>query len=160
MPPYWRQSKEIERRFNYFRLCYKRIMVCRHCRTNLLPFHRSALQTLQASTETIVVQCDKNLGPACIDIPSNITLAFRDHLNDEASYGYLTPNEAQSHGDLIRKPLKRWIEQWKTKLNQHELWFIRSALKDPEMDHISTFYLLMKIHKSPLMTSFLSKHRG
>jgi hypothetical protein len=127
-------------------------MKCRHGNSNLLPFHRSALQQLQASTETIVVQCDKNLGPACVDIPTYIQLAFRDHLHDESTYQYLTLDEAQHRGAFIRKSLQTWTTKWKADLTTNELKFIRSALKDPETDHISTFYLLMKIHKSPLKT--------
>jgi hypothetical protein len=33
------RSKELERRFHCFELCYKRIMKCRQVRSNLLPFH-------------------------------------------------------------------------------------------------------------------------
>jgi hypothetical protein len=152
IPPDWKRSKEIERRFDNFQKSYKKLMVCRKGRSNLLPFHRTALQMLQASTDTIIVQCDKNLGPACIDIASYIQLAFHDHLNDTSTYRFLTPQEAQYRADAIRKLLKQWTERWKTKLSTPELKFIRSALKDPDTDPISTFYLLMKVHKHPLKT--------
>jgi hypothetical protein len=124
-------------------------MVHRRSKSNLLQSQRIALQTLQASTDTIVVHCDKNLGPACIDIPTYIKLAHRDHLHDNTTYRYLTEQSAQSHGNMIQKSLKQWIDKWKRALNKHELRFIRRALKDPKTDSISTLHLLMKIHKSP-----------
>jgi hypothetical protein len=83
-------------------------MQCRKGRSNLLPFHRTALRFLQASTDTIIVQCDKNLGPTCIDIPSYIELAFNDHLNDPSTYRFVTVQDAQRQGDLVRKSLKQW----------------------------------------------------
>jgi hypothetical protein len=152
VPPDWERSKELERRFENFNHVYKKLMIIRSGRSNLLPFHRNALQTLQSSTDTIVVQCDKNLGPACIDIPTYIEYAFNDHLNDATTYRYLTLTEAQAYDDTIRRSLLQWIKKWKSALNSHELKFIRAALKNPKTDPISTFYLLMKVHKTPLKT--------
>jgi hypothetical protein len=88
-----------------------------------------ALRTLQASTDMINVQCDKNLGPACTNIPRYIQLAF--HPNDTSTYLFLAPQHAQ----------KRWIERWKTNLTKPKLKFTCSALKDPETDPISMLYL-------------------
>jgi hypothetical protein len=152
MSPPWTQSPELERRFKNFRICYKKLMVKQPGKSNLLPFHRSALQILQSSKDTIVVTCDKNLGPACIDIPSYFCLAFRDHLHDNTTYRFLTPQEAQCHGSFIKSSLKAWIAKWKDNLNKHELRLICSALRNPDTDPISTFYLLMKVHKSRLKT--------
>jgi hypothetical protein len=151
-PPPWGISSELERRFNIFKKRYKILMRRKRGRSNLLPHHRSGLRTLQASTDTIIVQCDKNLGPACIDIPSYINFAFRDHLNDNSTYKYLSRWEALSRGSHIRQSLTSWIQKWQKCLSKSELKFIRSALTDKKIDAISTFYLLMKVHKTPLKT--------
>jgi hypothetical protein len=152
MPPPWTQSPELERRFQNFRICYRKIMIKRPGKSNLLHFHHSALQILQSFKDTIVVNCTKNCGPACIDIPSYIHLAFQNHLHDSTTYRFLNPQEGQRHGDYIKSSLKTWIAKWKSHLNKHELRFICSALQNPETDPISTLYLLMKVHKSPLKT--------
>ena len=65
--------------------------------TNLLPFQRRALSTLAQQTDVLVVNCDKNLGPAIIDTSTYINRAFSNHLLCTDTYKEMTQDEATSH---------------------------------------------------------------
>ena len=151
-PPEFAIAPELKRRFATFRPAYKKLMRVHKGKSNLLPHHRRALQFLQQSKELIVVPCDKNLGPACINIQHYIKLAYRDHLNDPSTYRLLNEDEVQSTTSRIRDILKKWIIKWKQQLRSDEKKFINAAVRDPTAEGISTMYLTMKVHKSPLKT--------
>ena len=152
MPPEWKINKELQRRFKEFEVNYKILFKKRHGVSNLLPSQRIALQLLQKSTSLIVVHCDKNIGPSIIEKDEYIRMAFRDHLQDHNTYQHLTPEEATTFGDRIRKRLTDWLKRWSSIIPFSEKKFIRQALRDSKTDPISTFYLLMKVHKTPLAT--------
>lgn len=152
IPPEYAIKPELRRRYKEFRTEYNHLMYVRKGKSNLLLHHRRALQFLQASKDLIVVPCDKNLGPACIDIPHYILLAYRDHLNDSSTYRLLHPNEVDSVTTRIKYLLEAWLKKWKQQLHKNEIKFIRTAIKDPKADGISTMYLTMKVHKQPLKT--------
>ena len=79
-------------------------------------------------------------------------MAFKDHVSQEDTYQYLTPEEAITYGNRIRIHLTNWLKRWKTIIPSNEKRFIKQALNDLDTDPISTFYLLMKVHKNPLAT--------
>ena len=151
-PPDWKIHLELQRRYMEFETNYKSLFQRRHGVSNLLPEQRIALQQLQQNHDIIVVQCDKNLGPAIIERDAYIRMAFKDHLSQEDTYQYLTPAEAVTYGDRIRTHLTDWLKRWKTIIPSNEKRFIKQALNDPDTDPISTFYLLMKVHKNPIAT--------
>ena len=152
LPPEWKIHKELQRRFQDFETNYKSLFKRHHGTSNLLPSQRIALQSLQKNNNIIVVQCDKNLGPAIIEQTTYIQMAMRDHLQHRDTYKYLTPEEATTYGDRIRKHLTNWLKRWQTIIPSSEKKFIRQTLRDPKADPISTFYLLMKVHKTPIAT--------
>ena len=118
------------------------------CGSNLLPIQRRALRSLRNQDTFLVVQCDKNLGPAVIEKSRYIEMAFRDHLSDRKTYRRLTDNEAKTQAVL----LQRWIESW---IHKHWKLLLRSEKKFMEhhlehnKDPFATFYITMKVHKPP-----------
>lgn len=151
-PPKWKVHNELKRRFTEFSSSYRSLFVQKDGQSNLLPSQRLALRYLKQSKELIIVPCDKNLGPALIKTSTYIKLAIKDHLHCRATYRQLSAPEATSHGDRIRDQLTSWLKKWKPHLLPNERRFIKNALNNPETDPISTFYLLMKVHKQPLAT--------
>jgi hypothetical protein len=59
--------KELPRRLHAFEAKIKQLVQLRKCRSNLLPHQRVALDYLRNQVDLLVVQCDKNLGPALIE---------------------------------------------------------------------------------------------
>jgi hypothetical protein len=119
-PPDWKIHQELQRRFKEFGIKYNNLFQRRHGVSNLLPSQRLALQYLQKSTSLMVVQCDKNLGPSLIEKESYIRMAFKDHLHDQNTYQYLTPEEASTFGETIRKQLTNWLKRWNTIIPSNE----------------------------------------
>jgi hypothetical protein len=107
----------------------------------------------------LVVQCDKNLGPAIIKRDDYIKLAFRDHLNDTLTYRRLSPIDATIYARYIRTTFKSWIEKYKRVLTKNEAKFLRRHLRD-NTDPFGCLYLLMKIHKSPMKTRPILSLKG
>ena len=151
-PPPWDIHPELTRRTTVFSKHYKKLYHQKHGTSNLLPLQRRGLRLLQADPTNIIVQCDKNLGPAIIETQQYINLAFRDHLSDNDTYHYVNPNEALLWDDRIRTLLTKWLNKWKKQVSKMERKFIKAALTDPATDAIATLYLTMKVHKSPLKT--------
>ena len=85
-PPEWNIHNELKLRMKHFGNVYRNMMKLRNGQTNLLSHHREGLRFLQSSHQLMTVTCDKNLGPAVIDIPTYIKYAYRDHLKDETTY--------------------------------------------------------------------------
>ena len=144
--------KEIPRRLNTFENQLHSLVKKQSCGSNLLPNQRLALRSLRNQDIFLVVQCDKNLGPAVIEKSRYIEMAFRDHLSDKKTYMRLTNKEAESKADL----LKRWITSW---IHKHRKLLLRSERKFMEhhlsenKDPFATFYITMKVHKPPPLVS-------
>lgn len=107
------------------------------------------MEQLLQRKDLIVFRTDKNLGPAIIERTRYIKLAFRDHLHDAKTYQPLTGNGAENRIALCHRKLERFIEKHFEKTSPGRKFLERSMnVKDP----YSHFYLLAKVHKSPLKT--------
>lgn len=150
-PPPWTIPKIIPYRFPAFDKAVQKTFRKRLGHSNLLPSQRLALQSLQQQQDIIVAQCDKNLGPATIETTRYIEMIFRDHLNDEDTYRFLTPATAASEATRLRRALKKWIADHKDSLSDNEKRFLRT-LERENKHPFPVFYATLKAHKSPLKT--------
>jgi hypothetical protein len=141
--------KEATRRINYFNANLRRIVRRRKCRSNLLPHQRQALRYLRNQNEFLVIQCDKNLGPAIIETDEYIKMALRDHLSDATTYQRLSQAEAKVHELRIRNFLGIWLKKWAKVLTKNEKRFIKHHIAENKFP-FAAFYLTAKVHKTPL----------
>jgi hypothetical protein len=144
-PP--RDSKGI----HSFKEAVKKLVKTKQSPSNLLLNQKKALNYLRNQQYFLVVQCDKNLGPAIIERDEYIKLAFRDHLNDTLTYRQLSPIDTTIYARYIYTTFKAYIEKYKHVLTKNEGKFLRHHLQE-NMDQFGCLYLLMKIHKSPMKT--------
>jgi hypothetical protein len=79
--------------------------------SNLILHQKKALNYLRNQQYFLVVQYDKNLGPAIIGPDEYINLAFRDHLNDTMTYLRQSPIDATLYNRYIHTTFKAWIEK-------------------------------------------------
>ena len=152
-PPDWKYPfpKECAYRLAKFESKIKE-MVTRRTKPptmNLLPHQRQALRTLRRQDTFLVVQCDKNLGPAVIEKDRYIKMAIRDHLRDTRTYKRLSETEADQKEDYIRRQIQRWMKKHKKVLSRSERRFLQHHLDTNEFP-FAVFYITMKVHKSPL----------
>jgi hypothetical protein len=127
--------------------------------TNLLLHQKKALNYLRNQQDFLVVQCDKNLGPAIIERDEYIKLAFRDHLNYTLTYRRLSPIDATIYDRYMRTTFKACIEKYKRVLTKNEAKFLRRRLRE-NTDPPACLYLLMKIQTSPIKTRLTLSLKG
>jgi hypothetical protein len=94
----------------------------------------------------MIVQCDKNLGPAVIERDTYIRTAFRDHLSDTKVYKLLTPFQAAMRFGQLKLAISKWIDKYADLVNSTTKKFMKDKL-ETNLDPYSYLYLTMKVHK-------------
>ena len=124
--------------------------------SNLTKIQRAALNYLLNNKKYIVIKSDKNLGPVLLHRSRYVQLAFTDHLNDEITYRRLTKQEADGRILAIKKIVCNFVDEHLTLTDNKKKtyspdgkYILRSLSTSTPY---SQFYLLAKIHKSPLKT--------
>ena len=86
-PPPWSVSQAMKGRLASFIWYLEHNFQSQQKKTdNLLPHQHETLRLLQKSNKLLVVQCDKNLGPALIEHNKYVFMVWRDHLSDRQTY--------------------------------------------------------------------------
>ena len=146
-----RHPAQLVERFARFSLALRALVHKKRSRPNLLPHQRRALQHLRAQRDFLVINCDKNLGPAIIERDEYIKLVIRDHLSDADTYRRLSPVEA----DIVAKAIVRLFDDWyrlrAKDLTKEECTFL-SYHRAHYTSVFSTFYATAKVHKAALST--------
>lgn len=158
--------------FNEMEKIYKR----RPVRSNLRPFELKLLQTLQADDSLIIANADKGLGPVAVKLQKYITDALV-HLEDKSTYDIISCEEAKSLTTQIVRDIDAWIDKFKPYTSYERKRKVRrphaGALREKEIQFIrqktyeafrkspnAYFYLLYKLHKTPLKTRPVSSTCG
>ena len=151
VPPHLSSPDSVVRRRDNFKAALKPKFIKRRCPSNLLPHQQRALTYLRSQDDYLVVQCDKNLGPAIIEKSRYILMAYRDHLDDFHNYRFLTPAQAEHRMARVKRDLDHWISNATARgvLLKDEKKFLIHHFEDNK-DPYPTFYLTMKVHKTPL----------
>jgi hypothetical protein len=123
----------------------------RRTKRNLLTYQKESLSSIKRNENLLVVQCDKNLGPAIITHDAYVARAFAEHLNCRKTYRPLTAAQAAAHATLIIGKLELWIRRHTKNLEPMEKRFLEKLIRENE-NPWATFYLTMKVHKSPWKT--------
>jgi hypothetical protein len=131
----------------------------KHGRTNLLPFQRWALASLQRNPDLILAQCNKNLVPVTIEMVSYIKMVYRDHLNNTVTYTFVLESSVPEAVLRIKKQLLTWIKDWKEIPTKHELGKLRKLTRT-DVDSFPVFYVTLKTHNSPIKTRPLNSYNG
>ena len=157
-PKDWDIPDTIHKRFaNFKSAILSKMRKPHHRSTNLLPIQQRAISTLAQRTDVLVVNCDKNLGPALINSSTYIERAFSDHLSNQDTYRELTEDEAKTHMKIVEQQLRTWLKKYSTstktrkKVKKSELCFLNYHF-EPESKKLPVFYLTLKVHKTPWTT--------
>ena len=157
-PKPWDIPDDIHLRTKSFHRQIRRLLKVRRPKTtNLLPFQTRALSTLARRTDILVVNCDKNLGPAVINTSTYVNRAFTDHLNNDKVYKELDEDEATRHMKSVAIKLRFLIAKY-AKSTKHKQGIGKQGLKylksnyNPDEAKFPVFYLTLKVHKDPWST--------
>ena len=92
----------------------------------VLNFSKFLYSIFRKHQQFLIVQCDKNLGPAIIERSEYILLALRDHLSDATTYQRLRPWQIDHCKDKLERKSVKWLNEYKSDLTKSERKFIRS----------------------------------
>ena len=161
-PPDWMVPRELPRRLRAFQQGLHSRVFKQRAKSNLHKHQKTCLRWLRQNKNVLVVQCDKNLGPAIIERDRYIKMVLRDHLSDARTHFQISHNDAENFAEDIRVWIHEWIEKYKkTILTKDEYRFITQSVDEVSMETpFSTFYATLKVHKSPLKTRPIVSYSG
>ena len=123
----------------------------RQGQSNLTPLQHRTIRELKADHNFIVVQTDKNCGPAIIERRKYTSDVYVHHLSDTATYQRLTPTEAREIQANTKQDIKHLVEcEHYSNLTTAERTFFDRSFKNSH--RMPQLYLLYKIHKTPIAT--------
>ena len=150
-PPSWTAQPEVEERFDNIQTALQACFRRKLARPNLLPHQTRALRALQQQETHLVVQCDKNLGPAIIEREVYIKRALSEHLNDITTYKPIPANQLDNYKSKLHYILEDWLKTYSGTLSPSQKKFICHHIKHNK-NPFPVFYLTMKVHKQPWKT--------
>ena len=96
----------------------------------------------------IIVECDKNLGGACLDRAVHHTKGVREHLGNTNVYQRLTKQQALDRTNHLRYKIIVFMTKHKKQLSYAEWDFLHKAVfKYPSK--LARFRMSLKAHKTP-----------
>ena len=152
-PPDWSIPTNLMRRHDAFSNDINRLFrKQKRGSANLMSHQRRALSWLRRQDTFLIVNCDKNLGPAIMERTTYIQMAYRDHLNDPLIYRRLSAAEIPTQNTRLKALLSAWTTKHYKMLTIPERRFLKQFATE-STDVFNTFYLLLKVHKPPPLKS-------
>ena len=156
-PKHWDIPLTIHKRFKAFQTAILSKIRQTHRRTsNLLPIKQRAISILAKRIIVLVINCDKNAGPALIDTTTYVNRVFSDHLSNKDTYRELSEDEAKTHMTNVAEDLQKLLNKYstgtrsRTAISKQELKFLNYHF-DPQAK-LPVFYLTLKVHYPPWKT--------
>jgi hypothetical protein len=149
-PPIHLINRSLTYRINNFTKRVQLNYIKRKTGSNLLPFQRKILAELRTSKKFLVIQADKNLGPAIIERDVYIRRALHEHLQDRNTYQQLSKLEAYAAIQRIHNLLESFMARKSKQLDSADVKYLSRTfvVEDP----FPKFYLTAKVHKNPWKT--------
>jgi hypothetical protein len=162
-PPPWAVPPIVDDRHTAFARRIRSLFSRRSGRSNLIRHQRETLQWLRDQDDFVVISCDKNFGPAIMEKPKYCRLVLQ-HLSTTGVYNQITARHARhSVFPRIKTTVSDWIKKY-TKtgdISKSENRFFRHghSLVDP-LKPLSVFYIMPKIHKTPMAVRPVVSYSG
>ena len=148
IPPVYTYPRIVNERMHHFAGAILNEYQPKRGRSNLLPYQRRALQWAQTQDDFVICLTDKNLG-FCIMEKTQYIRRVRELLSDEDSYTRLEEDDARHTAAAVETDLRIWYRNFKHSLTREEKKFLTRHLNQVT-DPFATFYILLKIHKTPI----------
>ena len=148
MPPL-----EIDMRLSNFGAELKKIIFRRRGKPNLNSFQRQLIARLEADDSTIYCNSDKGLGPVGVKLKWYIKQGLK-HLTDQTNYQIISEQQAYSEVAELKREIYRWTIRHRASkaVTDTQVKYIRKKLDETIEDPFGYFYLLIKLHKTPIST--------
>ena len=123
----------------------------RNVRSNFTPYQRKLFKRLRGMSSIIFANADKNLGPVAVSLLRYIRDGL-NHLLDTSTYAVISKAEAVQEDLQLREDIISWLNEWHELIHPVHRAYLRKKLKETEEDPFGYFYLLYKLHKTPIKT--------
>ena len=118
-------------------------------RNNLSSDERSGLREIKEDPTVRVLATDKNLGPALISTEW-VEQETLNHLNDTKSYVKVTKDDWTFRRQKVIETREKLVKSYSSFLPPNSHKFLRSLDDNPRSLDPAKFYIIPKIHKSPI----------
>ena len=157
---------EVDERLRRFFNEVEKLFSKKKSKSNLLHYQQKLLATLLNDDSIVIALSDKGLGPCAVKLVRYIKDALA-HLMDEKTYRILSADEALAAVRRIEFDIRAWIDKFgphpKSQRERREgdrgsidemsaLYILQKTNESARKDPYAYFYLLYKLHKSPLKT--------
>ena len=143
-PKPWMLPRELTYRLSRFRRAITPLFRKQRGTPNLLPAQRHLLHDLRNHEDLIIVDCDKNLGPAVIE-RSKYIFTVLDHLSDILTYQQMSSDAIQTYTKDTRQAIIEWQEKYNLYFSKAE----KTYLNNNKTSRLPYFYMTIKAHKNP-----------
>jgi hypothetical protein len=119
--------------------------------SNLSRQQRDVLLTIKSNKNITILSADKGLGPVGVDTKQYIEWALH-HLTDNTTYTILNDNDAATAAQELYHTIFTWTLRHHNTIGADNTKYIRRQIEIARKDPFGYFYLLAKLHKTPIST--------
>lgn len=123
----------------------------RHVQTNLSRMQLKLLKEIKQNPNVIIASADKGLGPVGVDTKQYIEWGMK-HLSDASTYTIISEEVAHADTTTLRREIFHWTQRHRNSITEESVHYIRHHLETTNKDPFGYFYLLIKLHKTPIST--------
>lgn len=142
---------EIDNRLIAFLRELEKLFVRRRTPSNLSNAQQRILDDLQSNSNIVILSADKGLGPVAVTREKYIEWGMA-HLNDATTYTHISNEQAQTAAHDLYHTIFQWTRKYRSDLGDNTTIYIQDKIKQAYDDPFGYFYLLAKLHKSPVST--------
>jgi hypothetical protein len=117
-----------------------------------MKFQATILQQIRSNQDIIIAHADKNLGPVGVDTEQYIRWALDEHLTDTTTYVQVPEADAHKAALDLYTEIYKWMRDNRLSLSLDATNYIRHWTQKNRSDPFGHFYLMIKIHKTPVST--------
>ena len=143
--------KEIDTRIMRFCQAIRTSFIKRTRVSNLSTAQQSLLNAIKQNPKITIASADKNLGPVGLNTKQYIEWGLK-HLQDKSTYKTVSEEQALSDVKTLCKEIFDWTQRHRKTLTNNVVHYICHHLDCTIKDPFGYFYLLVKLHKTPIST--------
>lgn len=142
---------EIDSRIQHFSHWTEQNFRRRQTTPNLTRLQLNLLKQIKQNANITILSADKGLGPVGVDTKQYIEWGLK-HLLDTSTYTILTEDQANKESENLYKEIYLWTSKHRQSLDDDTIRYIREHAEKAKLEPFGYFYLLAKLHKTPLST--------
>ena len=142
---------EIDSRLCNFDKAIQELFVKKKTKSNVTKFQRRLIDEFRADDTHIIAGSDKGLGPCRVETHVYQKDGLK-HLTNTETYEIISEEQGKEDIAKLRHDIFKWTVRHRKVLSKSEVNYLRKWLEDTVEDPYGYFYLLYKLHKSPIST--------